>query len=95
MWELDHKEGWAPKNWCFWTVVLEQTLESHLDCKKIKSVNPIGNEPWIFIWGTDAEAEAPILWSPDVKSQHIEKDFDAGKDWRPKETGMTEDKMVK
>ena len=92
MWELDHKESWVPKNWCFWTVVLEKTLESPLDCKEIKPVNPKGNQPWIFIWSTDAEA--PVLWTPDVKSQLIGKDPDAGKDWRQEEKGMTEDKMV-
>ena len=80
MWELDHEEGWAPKNWCFWTVVLERTLESPLDSKEIKSVNPKGNQSWIFIGRTDAEAEAPILWSLDGKSQVIRKDPDAGKD---------------
>ena len=81
MWELDHKEGWAPKNWCFQTVVLEKTLESPLDCK-IKPVNPKGNQSWIFIGRTDAETEAPILWPPNAKSQLIGKDPDAGKDWR-------------
>ena len=94
MWELDHKESWAPKNWCFWTVVLEKTLESPLDCKEIKPINPKGNQSWIFIGRTDAEAEAPILWPPDVKSQLIRKDPDAGKDWRQEGKGMTEDKMV-
>ena len=78
MWELDHKEGWAPKNWCFWTVVLEKTLESPLDCKEIRPVNPKGNQSWIFIGRIDAEA--PILCPPDVKSQLITKDPDAGKD---------------
>ena len=92
MWELDHKESWAPKNWCFWTVVLEKTLESSLDCKEIKPVNPKGNQPWIFIRRTDAEA--PILWLPDAKSQLIRKDPDAGKDWTEEEKGTTEDKMV-
>ena len=82
MWELDHKEGWALKNWCFWTVVLEKTLERPLDSKEIKSVNPKGNQPWIFIGRTDAEAEAPILWPPDVRSWLIGKDSDDGKDWR-------------
>ena len=94
MWELDHKEGWAPKNWCFWTVVLEKTLESPLDCKEIKSLDPKGNQSWIFIGGTDAEAEVPILWPPDAKSQLIGKDPDAGQDWRQKEKGMTEDELV-
>ena len=78
-WEIDHKEGWAPKNWCFWTVVLEKTLESPLDYKEIKPVNPKGNQSWIFIGRTDAEAEAPILWPPDVKNWLIWKDSDAGK----------------
>ena len=94
MWGLDHKEGWAPKNWCFWTVVLEKTLESPLDRKEIKLVNPKGNQPWIFIGRTDAEAEAPILWPPDVKNWLIRKDPDAGKDWRHEEKGMTEGEMV-
>ena len=94
MWELNHKEGWAPKNWCFWTVILENTLESPWGCKEIKSANPKGNQSWIFIGGTDAEAEVPILWPPDVKSQLIGKDPDAGKDWRQEEKRMTEDKMV-
>ena len=82
MWELDYKESWAPKNWCFWTVVLKKTLESPLDCKEIKPVNPKGNQPWIFIERTDAEAEAPILWPPEVKNWLTGKDPDAGKDWR-------------
>ena len=94
MWELDHKEGWVLKNWCFWTVVLEKTLKSLLDCKEIQSVNPKGNQFWIFIGGTDAEAEALILGPPDVKSQFIGKDSDAGKDWRQEKKGMTEDKLV-
>ena len=81
MWELDHKEGWALKNWCFQTMVLEKTPESPLDSKEIKAVNPKGNQPWIFIGRTDAEAKAPILWPPDVKSQLIRKDSDVGKDW--------------
>ena len=81
MWEFDHKESWAQKNWYFWTVVLEKTLESPLDCKEIKQVNLKGNQSWIFIWRTDAEAEIPILWPPDVKSWLIGKDRDAGKDW--------------
>ena len=94
MWELDHKESWAPKNWCFWTVVLEKTLESPLDSKEIKSVHPKGNQYWIFIGRTDAEAEAPTLWPPDVNDWLIWKDPDAGKDWRWEEKGMTEDEMV-
>ena len=93
MWELDHKESWAPKNWCFWTVVLEKTLESPLDCKEIKQVNPKGNQSWIFIGRTDAEAETPILWPPDAKNWFIGKDPDAGKDWR-QEKGMTENEIV-
>ena len=80
MWELDHKEGWAPKNWCFQIVVLEKTVESPLDSKEIKPVNPKGNQPWMFIERTDTEAEAPILWQPDVNSQLIEEDPDAGED---------------
>ena len=93
MWELDHKEGWVLKKWCFQTVVLEKTLESPFDCKEIKPVNPKGTQPRIFTGRTDAEAEAPKLWSPDVKSQHIGKDPDAVKDWG-QEKGTTEDKMV-
>ena len=80
MWELDSNESWVPMNWCFWTVVLEKTLESPLDCKEIKPVNPKRNQPWIFIGETDAEAEAPILWLPDVKSWLTGKDPEAGKD---------------
>ena len=93
MWELDHKESWGPKNWCFWTVVLEKTLESPLDCKVIKPVNLKGNQSWIFIGRTDAEAETPVLWPPNAKSWLIGKDPDAGKDWR-QEKRMTEDEMV-
>ena len=93
MWELGHKEGWAPKNWCFQIVLLEKTLESPLD-SKIKPVNPKGNQPWIFTGRTDAQAEAPILWPSDVKNWLIWKDPDAGKDWRQEEKGMTEDEMV-
>ena len=92
--ELDHKEGGSQKNWYFWTVVLEKTLESPLNCKEIKPVNPKGNQPWIFIGRTDAEAEAPILWPPDVKSWLIWKDPDARKDWGQEEKGTTEDEMV-
>ena len=80
MWELDHKESWAPNNWCFWTVVLEKTLESPLYCKEIKSPNPKRSQPWIFIGRTDTETEAPILWPPDAKNWLIRKDPDAGKD---------------
>ena len=94
MWELDHKEGWAQKNWCFWTVVLEKTLESPLDCKEIQPVNTKGNQSLIFIERTDAEAEVPILWPSDGKSWLIWKDPDAGKDWRWEEKGTTEDEMV-
>ena len=94
MWELDYKESWTLKNWCFWTVVLEKTLESPLDSKLIQPVHPKGNQSWIFIGKTDAEAETPILWPPDVKSWLIWKDPDAGKDWRRNEKGMTEDEMV-
>ena len=93
IWELDHEEDWAPKNWCFQTVVLEKTSESPLDRKEIRPVNPKGNQPWIFAGGTDAEA--PILWPPDAKSQLIRKDSDAGKDWRQKEKGAAGDEMVR
>ena len=93
MWELDHKEGWAPKNWCFWTVLLEKTLESPSDCKEIQLVHPKENQLWIFIGRTDADAEAPILWLPDMKSQLIGEDPDAGKDWG-QEKGMTENEMA-
>ena len=82
MWELNYKESWAPKNWCFWTAVLEKTLESPLDCKEIQPVNPQGNQSWIFIGRTDVEAENPILWLPDVKNWLIGKDPIAGKNWR-------------
>ena len=91
---MDYKEGWAPKNWCFWTVVLEKTLESPLDCKEIKPVHPKGNQPWIFIGRTDVEAAALVLWPPDAKSQLIRKNSNAGKDWRQEEKGTTEGKMV-
>ena len=94
MWDLDHKDGWEPKKRCFWTVMLEKTLESLLDCKEIQPVNSRGNQPWIFIGCTDCEAEAPILWPPDAKNRHIGKDPDAGKDWREEEKGTTEDEMV-
>ena len=93
MWELDDKESLVPKNWCFWTVVLEKTLGSFLDCKEIKPVNPKGNQSWKFTGRTDVEADAPILWPPVVKNWLIRKDADAGKDWR-KEKGTTEDEMV-
>ena len=87
MWELDHKESWVPKNWCFWTVVLEKTLESPLNCKEIQPVHPKGNQSWMFIGRTDAEAETPILWPPDAKNWLIGKDPGAGKDWRWEEKG--------
>ena len=92
--ELDHKESWAPKSWCLWTAVLEKTLESPLDCKEIKTVNPKGNQSWIFIGRTDGDAEGPILWPPDVKNGLIGKYPDVWKDWRQEEKGMTEDEMV-
>ena len=91
MWELDHKEGWALKNWCFWSVVLEKTLESPLDCKEIQPVNPKGNQSWIFIGRTDTEVL--ILWSPDVKSRLTGKKPFAGEDWRQEEKGKTEEEM--
>ena len=94
MWELDHEESWVLKNWCFWTMVLEKTLESPLDCREIQPVSPQGNQLWIFIGRTDAKAEAAILWPPDVKNELIGKDPDAGKDWRQEEKGATEDEMV-
>ena len=93
MWQLDHKESWAPKNWCCWTVMLERTLESPLDCNDIKPVNPKGDQSWMFIRRTDAEVETLILWPPDVKSWLIRKDPDAGKDWRQEEMGMIEDEI--
>ena len=95
MWELDHEESWVPKNWCFQTEVLEKTLESPLDSKKIKPVNPKENQPWIFIGRTDAEADTTILWPPDVKSWLTRKDTDAKNDWGQEEKGVTEDEMVK
>ena len=93
MWELDYKESWAP-NWCFWTVVLEKTLESPLDCKEIRAVHPKGDQSWVFTGRTVAKAEAPILWSPDGKSWLTGKDPDPGKDWRQEEKGTTEDEMA-
>ena len=93
MWELDYKESWA-QNWCFWTVVLEKTLESPLDCKEIQPVHPNGDQFWVFIGRSDVEAETPILWPPDEKIWLIGKDPDAGKDWGQEEKGMTEDEMV-
>ena len=94
MWELHHKEGWAQKNWCFWTVVLEKTPESPLDSKEIQPVHPKGNQSWIFIGRTDAEAETPTLWPPDAKNWLTGKDPDAGKDWGQEEQGTTEDETV-
>ena len=93
-WELNHKESWPTSNWCFWSVVLENTLESPLDCKEIKPLSPKRNQSWIFIGRTDAEAEAPILWPLDANSQLIGKDPDAGKNGRQKEKGTTEEEMV-
>ena len=94
MWELDHKESWVPKNWCFWAVVLEKSLESPLDSKEIKPINPIRNQPWIFIGKTDGEAEAPVLWPHNAKIQIVGKDPDAGKDWRQEEKRVTADEMA-
>ena len=94
MWELNHKESWAMKNWCFWTVVLEKTLESTLDSQEVKPVNPKWNQPWIFIVRTDAEAEVPIVWPPVAKNWLIGKDPDARKNWRQEEKGMAEDEIV-
>ena len=94
IWDLDHKEGWALKNWCFWNVMLEKTLESPLDSTEVKPVNPKGNHSWMFTGRTDAETEAPILWPLDVKNWLIGKVPDAGKDWR-QEKGTTEDEMVR
>ena len=93
MWELDYKESWAPKNWCFWTVVLEKTLESPLDCNEIQPVHPKGNQSWVFIGRTGAEAETPILWPLHVKSWLIWKGPDVGRDWGPEEKGMSENEM--
>ena len=94
IWEVDYKESWVLMNWCFWTVVLEKTLEDPLDCKEIQPVHPKGDQSWMFFGRTDAEAETPILWPPDVKNWLIEKDPDAWKYWRQEEKGMTEDEMV-
>ena len=94
VWELDCEESWAPKNWCFWTVVLEKTLESSLDCKEIQPVHSKGDQSWVFIGRTDTEAETPVLWPPHVKSWLIGKDPDTGRDWRWEEKGTTDDKMV-
>ena len=95
MWELDHKVGWVLKNWYFQIVVLEKTLDSPLDCKEIKPINPIGNQTWIFIGKTDTDAETPILWPPDTKSQLSGKEPDAEKDWGQKEKRVPEDEMVR
>ena len=92
--ELDYKESWAQKNWCFWAVVLEKTLESLLDCKEIQPVHPKGDQSWVFIGRTDTESETSILWPPDAKSWLIRKDPDTGKDWGQEDKGMTEDEMV-
>ena len=94
MWELDCEESWAPKNWCFWTVVLEKTLESPLDCKEIQPVHSKGDQPWVFLGRTDAEAETPVLWPPHAKSWLVGKDSYAGRDWGQEEKGMTEDEMA-
>ena len=94
IWELNRNESWVPKNWCFWTVVLEKTLESPLDCKEIQPVYRKRNQFWVFIGRTDVEAETPKLWPPDVKSWLIWKDLDTGKDWGQEEKGMTEDEML-
>ena len=94
MWELDCEESWAPKNWCFWTVVLEKTLESPLDCKEIQPVHSKGDQSWVFIGRSDAKAENPILWPPHAKSWLIGKDSDAGRDWGQEEKGTTEDEMA-
>ena len=95
MWELNYKESWSQKTWCFWTVVLEKTLESPLDCKEIQPVYPKGDQFWVFIGRTDVEAETLILWPPDGKSWLIWKDPDAGKDWGQEKKGTTEDEMVR
>ena len=92
--QLDYKQSWAQKNWCFWTMVLEKTLESHLDCKQIQPINPKENQFWIFTGKTDAKAEIPILWSPDKKNYLIGKDPDVGKDWRQEGKGKIEHEMV-
>ena len=93
MWELDCEEGWAPKNWCLWTVVLEKTLESPLDCKEIQPVHPEGDQPWDFFGRNDANTETPVLWPPHAKSWLMGKDSDAGRDWGQEEKGTTEDEM--
>ena len=95
MWELDCEESWAPKNWCFWSVVLEKTLESPLDCKEIQPVLSEGDQPWTLFGRNDAKAEAPVLWPPHAKSWLIGKDSDAGRDWGQEEKGVTEDEMAR
>ena len=95
MWELDYKESWSGKNWCIWTVVLKKALESPLDSKEAKSISPKGNQPWIFIGRTDAEAEAPMLWPPNAKIRLTGKDPDAGKDWRQKKMGAAKDEILR
>ena len=94
MWELDCEESWVPKSWCFWTVVLEKTPESPLDCKEIQPVHSEGDQPWVFFGRTDAKAETPVLWPPHAKSWLVGKDSDAGRDWGQEEKGMTEDEMA-
>ena len=94
MWEVDCEEGWAPKNWCIWTVVLEKTLEGPLDCKEIQPVHSEGDQPWVYFGRNDAKAEAPALWPPHAKSWLIGKDADAGRDWGQEEKGTTEDEMA-
>ena len=94
MWQLDYKESWAPKNWCFWTVVLEKTLESPLDCKEIQPVHSTGDQPWVFIGRNDAKAETPVLWPLNANSLLVGKDSDVGRDWGQKEKGMTENEMA-
>ena len=94
MWEWDYEKGWAPKNWCFWTVVLEKTLESPLDCKEIQPVHPKGNRSWVFFGRNDAKAETPVLWPSHEKSWHSRKDSDAGRDWGQEEKGTTEDEIA-
>ena len=94
IWELDYKEGWGPKNWCFWTVGLEKTLESPLDCKEIQPVHSEGDQSWVFFGRNDAKAETPVVWPPDVKSWLIGKDSDAGSNWGQEEKGTTQDEMA-
>ena len=94
MWELECEESWVPKNWCFWTVVLEKTLESPLDCKEIQPVHSEGDQPWVFFGRNDAKAETPVLWPPHAKIWLIGKDCDTGRDWQQEEKGMTEDEMA-